>query len=180
MRRIGAITAGTALLLIAVWYMALFRPQSSGLTKAHHAYAASAQEVAQLKQQVVSLQALERGIPSDKAKLNVLNAAVPSTTDLQDLLNQLHQSAVTSGVQLTSVSPSTASSSSGSDPSQSASAVKQLGLSMSLAGTYPQVMTFFKDLSYLSRVLVIDTATFSPSATGLVSTSVTGRAFYAP
>jgi Tfp pilus assembly protein PilO len=106
MKRIGGLTAAAAIVLIAVWYLSLFRPQQHELAAAHRRDAAAAQQASQLQQQVTSLQALEREIPADSARLKTVDAALPHTEDLQDVFSQLHQAATTSGVQLTTVSPS--------------------------------------------------------------------------
>jgi Tfp pilus assembly protein PilO len=182
MKRIGGVTAAIAVVLVAVWYAALIRPQRHDLSAAHKKYDAAATQASQLQQQVSTLQAVLRQVPADTAKLKVLDAALPTTEDLQDVLNMLHQSAVTSGVQLTSVAPSntnSSSSSSGSSSSTGGSATKQIGLTMALSGQYPQVMTFITDLVHLNRVVVIDGATFSPNPTNGMTASLSARIFYA-
>jgi Tfp pilus assembly protein PilO len=196
MKRIGGITAGAAILLLIIWYIAVFRPQQHKLTNAHRQDAAAAQQVNQLQQQIVSLRTLEREIPADTARLKALDASLPQTEDLQDILNQLHQAAVTSNVQLTSVDPSTAApvqsgSSSGRSSSASSSAggsstatpagtTMQVGVSMTMTGTYAATMTFMSDLAHMNRIVVVDSASFSPSANGgSIGTSLSTRIFYA-
>jgi Tfp pilus assembly protein PilO len=199
MKRIGGVTAAVAVVLIAVWYVSLFRPQQHQLASAHKRDAAAAQQIAQLNQQVTSLQALERDIPADTARLKTVNAALPQTEDLQDVFNQLHQAATFSGVELTAVSPaapaslagtgtssaspSSASSSSASSTSSgsstAAAGTQQVGLTLSLTGTYGATMNFMNDLAHMSRIVVVDGASISPTQGGSIGTTLTTRIFYA-
>jgi Tfp pilus assembly protein PilO len=194
MKKIGGVTAAVAVVLIAVWYLSLFRPQQHELASAHRRDAAAAQQISQLNQQVTSLQALERDIPADTARLKTLDAAVPHTEDLQDVFNQLHQAATSSGVELTAISPSaptslsgtgtssaspssTSSSSSGTAASPAAG-TQQVGMTLVLNGSYGATVTFINDLAHLSRIVVVDGASFSPTGGSTIDTTLTTRIFY--
>jgi Tfp pilus assembly protein PilO len=195
LKRIGGVTAAAAIVLIAVWYLSLLRPQQHKLAAANRQYAAAAKSASQLQQQVTSLQALERRVPADTARLKSLDAALPHTEDLQEVFTQLDQAATTSGVHLTAVSPSaptsvsaSSSSAAGSSSAGSSSAgsvasavsgTQQVGVTVTLTGTYSATMTFMNDLDHMSRVVVIDGASFSPAPGGSIGTTLTTRIFYA-
>lgn len=175
-RRIGAVTAAAAVVVTLIWYVALFRPQSSHLKSANSAYDQAATQIAQLQAQVSSLEALERQIPADKVKLAALTAALPRTSDLQDALDQLHGLATGVGVQLAAVNPSTDASSSSSS---SASGVRTVKMSLNLTGGYPQMMAFINGLDQMTRTVVVDSAAFGTTPDGSLTTSLSTRIFYA-
>lgn len=165
-KRISAVAAIAGVVLVAVWYLALFGPQSRNLSAAHKAHAAAEQKVSQLRNQVVQLDALKAQIPADKAALSVLQAAVPDNPQLDDALRQLHAVATGSGVSLASVSPSTptansstssssTSSSSSSSSSQQASTTPSITLTMTGSGSYAQLMSFLSGLDSMPRTVVV-------------------------
>lgn len=173
-KRISAVTAGAAVVLIVIWYMALFRPQSHHLTSAHKAYASAEAQINQLQQQADRLEALERQIPADNAKLSTLNSAVPSTPDLKDVLDQLHGLATSTGCQLTAVNPAT--------PTTSGTATagpQSLQTTMTVTGSYPQLMSFMTGLTRIPRTVVVDSVSIG-SASGGLQAQLTTRIFYTP
>lgn len=178
-RRVGALTAGVVVVLIIIWYMALFRPESSHLKAAHSDYAAAQQQVTKLQGQVSSLVALEKQIPADSQRLNVYQAAVPKTPDLQDVLAQLHNAAITSGVQLSSVSPSGPPSGRSGSSSTPAGGPQPVQLSMSATGTYAQLMSFITQLTQMPRTLVVDSASIGQGTNGSLTATMTATIFYA-
>lgn len=171
-RRIWGVAAAAAVVLVLLWYVAIFRPENHHLTAAHKADAAAQAQITQLQQQVTKLEALKRQIPADNAKLSTLDAAVPATPDLKDVLDQLHNLATTTGCELTAVNP--ASSGSSSAP---ASGPQSLSLTMSVSGSYPQLMAFFSGLSHLPRAVVVDGASIGQAGGGLEA-QITSQIFY--
>lgn len=178
-RRIGVATAVAAVLLTLVWYAALFRPQSARIKAANQAHAAATAQIAQLETQIGTLQALERQIPADKAKLAQLDSSLPKSSDLKDVLNQLHTLATADGVQLTAVNPSPTTPSGQTGSTATASALKTVQLTMSVHGAYQNTMSFLSGLAHVPRTFVVDSASFSPATNGSLTTSLTARIFYA-
>ena len=177
-KKVGAITAGLAVLLIGVWYLALFRPQSSALQTANAAYTQAEQQANTLQGQIASLQALERQVPADTAKLAQYDLAVPKTPNLQDILNQLHALAVTAGVELTSLNPAISApgaASSGSSPG----AGNQIQLSMTINGGYNGIRGFLTGLEKMPRIIVVTQLSIGGSASTLTA-SISAHTFYAP
>lgn len=178
-RRMGGLTAGVAIVLTIIWYMALFRPESSHLAAAHRDYAAAQQQVTKLQGQVTSLIALEKQIPADSQRLATYDAAVPSNPDLQDVLAQLHNAAIASGVQLSSVSPAappSAHSGSSSSPSGGPPSVQ---LTMSASGAYGQLMAFITQLTQMPRTVVVNSASIGQGTGGALTATMTATIFYA-
>lgn len=172
-KRITAVAAAGAVLILAIWYVAIFRPQSNHLKAAHTAYASAEQQVDSLRSQVATLQALERQVPHDKAVLASLNQAIPSTPDLKDILDQLHSLAVSTGVELTSVAPSV------SPNAASGGGISSITMTLSLSGTYPQVTNFLKGLTTMPRTVVINSVSIGGGSGGNLSTSLSTYIYYA-
>lgn len=174
-RRIMAAAVGAAVILVLIWYVALFRPQSSDLKSAHQAYQQATTQIQQLRSQVASLQAIEHQIPADKAKLATLTAALPKTTDLHGALDQLHTLATGTGVQLTAVDPSPDTTT-----GQTTTAYKTEKVTMTASGPYSNMMSFVTGLDRMARTVVVDSASFSQGSTGALTASFDTRIFYAP
>ena len=176
MKRIGAIALAAVMVLLLVWYVALYRPYSAKLSAAHRAKAAAEAQISQLGSKVAQLKALERQVSQDQSRLLVLSAAVPDLPDLSDVLGQLHNAATTSGVQLTTVGPAqpgtSTSASSGSGPGS-------ISLSMGASGTYGQLVQFFNQLASMPRTVVLDSVNINSGGSGGLNASLTGRVFYA-
>lgn len=176
--RITAMTAGAALLLAVIWYMALFRPESHHLSSAHAARAAAEAKVQTLNTEVDHLKALEKQIPQDTATLSVLKAAVPDTPDLPDALGQLHNAATASGVELSGVSPAAPPTAGGSG-GQSQSGPPSINLSLTASGTYQQLMGFMTRLDNMARTVVVNTVNIATGSTNGLTANMTAQIFYA-
>ncbi len=178
-RRIAAVAGGAALLLVAIWYFALWHPQSKHLAAAHQARTAAEQQASTLDSQIGQLRALVRQIPTDNAHLSALSAGIPDLPSLDTALDQLHAVAVRSGVDLTSVGPSSPSPSQGGSGS-AASSLPAITLGMTASGSPAQIAAFLEDLqnpSVMPRLIVIDRITLSSG--GQTSAQITGRIFFA-
>jgi Tfp pilus assembly protein PilO len=183
-KRIFGVAVLAALVLVVGWYLAAFSPQARDLSKAHKAHAAAEQQISKLQGQVTQLNALKSQIPADQAALSVLDAAVPSSPQLDSTLRQLHAAADSSGVTLSAVSPSapaatTTSSgqSSSSSSAQAASGTPSIALSLSASGSYPQITSFLTQLSSMPRTVVVTSVNISGSAAALTA-AITANIFY--
>lgn len=177
-RRIIAAAAAAGVVLIVIWYVALFRPESSNLKSAQQAYHQATAQIQQLRSQVAGLEALEHQIPADKAKLAALSAALPKSTDLHGALDQLHALATGTGVQLSAVNPTPDNTTSSSG--QPSTPYKTVKLSLTASGPYPAMMGFITGLDQMARTVVVDSASFSQGPTGALTASLATRIFYAP
>ena len=173
-RRITALVAAAAVVLIASWYLALWHPESTKLTAANKARAAAEAHVAQLRGQVATLTALERQIPADKVKLATLDAAVPSTPDLAGVLTQLQQVANATGTSLSDVTPGAATTPSSGAPK--VSGPPSITLTMSATGDYAQLAGFLRGLDTMPRTVVVDHLNISGTTTTLTA-SIGARIF---
>ena len=181
-QRIGIVTGGACLLLVVVWYFALWSPQGHALTKANAARSTAEARVTQLHTQIAGLEALEKNIPSDQQKLGTYKAAVPDDPQLDQALDQIQTAATNSHVTLSSVSPSSAPTSSSASSLQEVNGVPILAVSMSATGTYPSVVSFLTSLNQMPRTLIITNLSLSSSGAGqssAVTASIGSDIFYA-
>jgi Tfp pilus assembly protein PilO len=175
-KRIAAVTAAAALAVVLVWYLALFHPESQKLTQAHRAHAAAEQTLAQLTAQTAQLRLLQRKIPADTQRLQILKAAVPDSPDLHGALDQLQAAATQCGVALGTLSPSqptTATSGSTQTPGP-----PSVTLTLAAQGSYAQLTQFITEVTRESRAFVVDRLSLSGSGNKL-SANLTMRIFYA-
>ncbi len=173
--RIAAVAAAAALVLVALWYLALFHPATQKLAAAHKAEIAASQKVTQLNGQIGQLQVLQKQIPLDTAKLAALQAAITADPSLATALVQLHQAATESGVSLSSVSPSAPT---GQSSGAQTSGPPSITLALLASGSYSQIRAFLAALANMPRTLVIDSLDISGSGTKL-SANISARIFYA-
>lgn len=178
-RRIGIVAVAAAAVLVIVWYVALFRPEAAKLKTAHSNYAAAQSKLVQLRSEVSSLEVLQKQIPADKQRLATLDAAVPKDPDLKDVLDQLHGAAASSGVDLSSVSPSSAPTPASSSQATTGG-VGTIQLSMSASGTYPQLMAFVTQLTGMARTVAVNNLSLSNGGAATMSASLNASIFYSP
>jgi Tfp pilus assembly protein PilO len=189
-KRIFGVAGLAALVLVVAWYLAAFSPQAHDLSKAHKAHNAAEQKISQLQGQVTQLNALKSQIPADQAALSVLDAAIPSSPQLDSTLRQLHAAAESSGVTLSQISPSTptantatstqssTSSTQGSSSSTSgSSAPSSITLQMTADGSYPQITNFMTQLSSMPRTVVVTSLNISGTGSQLTA-QITANIFY--
>jgi len=177
-RRIPMIAGAAALILVVIWYMALWSPQAKQLKAAHKAHAAAMQQIGQLQSQKDQLQGLVKQIPADTALFTRLEAALPDNPQLDQALNLLHQAADSAGVKLLSLSPShPATPGSAQSGGQQQTGVPSVSLTMNIQGSSAQVQSFLSALDAMPRTVVIDSLSISGGSSG--SASIGARIFFA-
>lgn len=183
-RRIVAVAGAAVVVVIALWYFAVWSPQAKNLKAARAAHTAAEAKITHLQSQMVELRALVREIPVDEANLAALDQNIPDRPQFDSILLQVHQAGNSSGAQVTTVTPSGVAGASGGTTGGggAGSAVKggvpSIALSISATGTPGQVSNFLVQLDQMQRTLVIDHISLS-SGTTLVSTNIAARVFYA-
>lgn len=181
-QRIGLATTGAALVLLVAWYFLVWSPQGHKLAAARKEHASAVAQVGQLHTQISSLQALERQISTDKAKLTEYTANIPDTPQLASALHQIQAVATSSGVTMSSISPSgPPAATNGTANEEKLNGVPYLGFSISATGTYPQLMTFLTALDSMQRTLVVNSLALSGGSGGShsLSASISSDVFYA-
>jgi Tfp pilus assembly protein PilO len=169
------IAAGAAVLIVIVWYVALYSPKNSDLSKAHADLTAAQGSQQNLKAQLSNLRGLESNRTKQQAVLQKLSAAVPPTPDLASFILEANDIATQSGVNWLQVSPGLPSAASGGGPTS-------INLSMQLEGGFYQVYDYLNRLETLQRLVIVDSVNINAKSTGqsaepTLSMSVSGRMF---
>ena len=168
-RRLSAITGSIALLLIVVWYFALFSPQGKTLAKAHKAEAAANGQKVQLQSQIATLNALVKEIPQDQAKLATYKQAVPDDPQLPAALDAIQTAATNSGVTLSMTDPTNTSSGVANGTSSGVAATKgtpSMPVLMNVKGSFQQITAFVTALTAMPRTVVIQSLNVTGDASG--------------
>jgi type IV pilus assembly protein PilO len=170
------VAAGVAVLVVIVWYAAIYSPKNSDLSKAQDDLKTAQSQRDNLQTQLSNLRDLEANRAKQQAALQKLNAAVPTTPDLAGFILQANDIATQAGVDWLQVSPSLPSASAGGGPTT-------INLTMQLQGGFFQVYDYLNRLEDLQRIVVVDTVnltatgdTSNPSDPTL-SMGITGRMF---
>jgi Tfp pilus assembly protein PilO len=169
------IAGGVILLIVAVWYLALYSPKSADLSKAHDDLTSAQANQQTLKAQLSNLHGLEANRTKQQALLQKLSAAVPPTPDLATFILQANDIATQAGVSFLQVSPGL--------PSAGTGGPSQISLSMQLEGTFYQVYDYLNRLENMQRLVLIDSVNLSSKGQGagspdpLLGVSLSGRMF---
>lgn len=178
-KRAGTIAAGVTVLVVAVWALLLYRPQSHHLATAHKAQAAAEQQLTGLQQQEASLQNIYAHIGADKAKYAVLETALPNDPHLPSAIDQINAASRATGLQITSISP-TAPAATTSTQAKSSPGPRSITVSISGQGLYPQATAFVTDLTRSSRMFVVNSLQLSGGGNnGPLSVQIACTIFYA-
>ncbi len=175
-RRIVLIAAAAAIGIAALWFVLLWRPQSSKLDAAAMRKVEAENTNGELTLRVSELEDLERRKPQLEAQREALQAAVPGTADLGEFLLQVDEVAEQAGVNFSSIAPTPpAVSESGAPPTA-------VTLNISVDGGYFEVLDYLNRLDKLPRLVVTDTLTLNgaeDSDTGeqRVSATIAARMF---
>ena len=149
-RAVWFIAAGVAVLVIIVWYAAIYSPKNHDLSKAQDDLAVAQSQQGNLQTQLGSLRDLEANRAKQQAALQKLNAAVPTTPDLAGFILQANDIATQAGVNWLQVSPTLPTAPTSGGPTT-------VNLTMQLEGGFFQVYDYLNRLEDLQRLVVVDT-----------------------
>jgi Tfp pilus assembly protein PilO len=174
-RRILLATSAAVVLLVAAWYTVLWKPATSSLHRAQAAAATGEARLQSLTFRVASLRTEDRRLPAEERKLSALEASVPGSLEVPQVIKELAGVASRSGVQIsaetqTVVASTPAASATSSAPSSPLVGLQQLQLSLTVKGSYGQVMGFLQGLGALPRATITQNVQISASSASLVAT----------
>ena len=162
---LGAVAAVVAMLL--AWWFLLWGPRNRSYNTASQAAQQAEAQVTQLQAQYNRLLSIRQKIPQLQAELAKLQTAVPDKPQLDQIILNINDAAVESGVQLLAITPAPPVAATGSGSAATSTvAPPAIRVSLSLKGDYNQVLDFINRLYALPRLLVIDTLGLSSSGTG--------------
>jgi Tfp pilus assembly protein PilO len=154
-RRLAVVSVIIAVVMVAAFYVAAWRPQSHHLSQANKALTAAQTKTQQLQSQVATLRGEQKLLPKYQQQLAALTAALPKTPALDQAVDQLNAVSQLSGVSIPAIANTAATSTSATTPgaSQGPSSVT---VTVSVDGTYPQIRAFIGLLSQTPRLFVVD------------------------
>jgi Tfp pilus assembly protein PilO len=161
-RKVLLAAAGAVLAVTGLWYLMLWSPQSSALSKANARNAAAVQKQSELGLQLRGLQKAKLTLPQSKERLSRLGVAIPDDPGLADLIDQVNGAAKAAGVDFLTLTPEApaalakAGAATTSVKKQTAPGVQDLTLSVTAQGAYFQLTDFMNKLNALPRLVVMD------------------------
>lgn len=189
-RRVVLITLCALVLVVGVWYGALWRPAEKHLATLRSQQTTAADNVLALQFRVGALRAEQKQLPKEKRALAELEAAIPADPGLDQLIKVIDSAANKAGVSLTSLGtppPSgwgttAASTAPGPGP-------QDMTVNVGLQGSDRSILQFVTALGSEPRLFVVDSFSLNsaPGASGASGTagpattstySVTVSAFY--
>lgn len=171
-RRLALITLGALVLVVGVWYGALWRPAEKHLSTLKAAQVVAANNVMSLQAQVGALRAAQKQLPKDRAALAALDAAIPADPGLDQLIKVINNVATQAGVSLTTIGTPAPSGwgQSGGAVAGTGPGPEDLSVSIGVQGSDVKLLQFVTDLNAAPRLFVVDGFSLtSAPRTGAVS-----------
>ncbi len=177
-QRIALITVAALLVVVGVWYVALWRPAQSHIDSLRAQQVTAAANVETLQAQVDVLRAQERRLPAERAALVKLDEAIPADPGLDQLLKVVDNAVAEAGMTLTSIGtpPPSGWGTSGAAPSSATAGPQSITVSIGVLGSDTQMLRLVTDLNSEPRLFVVNSLTLDSlpgSATPASSAGVT-------
>jgi Tfp pilus assembly protein PilO len=183
------IGVGGALAVLVIWFIFLWSPQGSKISKAKQRKTQAESEQQDLQVRIARFKSLQQQEPQKRAQLENLRVAIPDEPNLAQFILDANTAANVSGIQFLSISPSPPAAATGPAGSASAPASPTtpaagappaaINLQLSISGGYFQVVDFVNRLDGLPRLVVIDSLGLTGGAqTGAsLTVSISARMF---
>jgi Tfp pilus assembly protein PilO len=172
-RRIGAIVTLIAMVFLVAFWLVGWAPATKRLHAAHAKVTNADQQMMQLQGQVASLLTAEKKAPIYRTQLGELEQAVPDEPSYASVIDDLTKAAASAEVTLSTVSPSAETAPAGSGPAE-------LELTLSVGGTYPEILSFITDVVQQPRIFVISSVNLSTAGqSAKLSAAINCTVYYA-
>jgi Tfp pilus assembly protein PilO len=173
-RRTLLIGVGAALGVLLIWYFLLWSPRGAAIDKASKRREAAESQAQELQAELNRLQEAKQNEAALRAQVEELRQAIPDEPNLAQFILDTNDAATQSGIDFLSISPTPPTP---PQPQEGPPPPAQIALSINVTGGYFQVLDFVNRLTDLTRIVVIDGLTVSPSAGQDLSVQITGRMF---
>lgn len=178
-RKVGLVAAVAVVVVLAAWYMALWKPVNRQLATAHSQLAAAQNSRMQTEILHSSLVAKAAKLPAEQREGAALTAAAPTDIDVAGVIDQIDSIAAATGVTWQSESQTQAAPITGTTSSKSsaspASSLSSSTLTLSVSGSYVQVLGFLQRLQAIPRLVQVSALSLggggSPSAPATASSA---------
>ena len=165
MNRRLLIPIGAGALVVLLWFVALWGPQSSAFSKAKKRKSDAQAQGATLSDQLKRLQDARRDQPLKQSQLETLRVAIPDDPNLAQFILDANDAASRSGIDFLSITPAQPTATSGATastvPGGAAATPVPIRVGMTIAGGYFQVLDFINRLNALPRIVVVDSLTMA-------------------
>ena len=179
-RKVIAIMIAAVLAISAVWYVVMWSPQGASLKKAQASAASAQTKESSLKAQVAALQKQRAQLPVLNAQIAALKQAIPATANIDQVIDQVNAVTRDVGVTLVAFSPPAIPAAAVPGTPTVVGAVP-MSLSVSVTGTYFQLIKLINELNAMPRLAVVDGFSLgTPDKSGNISTTITARVFLQP
>jgi Tfp pilus assembly protein PilO len=171
-RRIALITLGAVVIVVGVWYGALWRPAEKHLNTLRSEQATAANNVMTLQAQADALRAEQKQLPKDRVQLSQLQAAIPNGPSLDQLIKVIDNAAHQAGVSLTSLATPPPVGWGAINQSTSAAqgpGPQDIEVNVGLQGSDRGVLQFVTDLDSEPRLFVVNSFTLNSAGNGPAS-----------
>jgi Tfp pilus assembly protein PilO len=184
-KKVIAMATVASVVLVAIWYVAIFSSQSKSITKAHTQVATASSDAATLRAAISTLQQEKSHLSDSTAKLAALKLLLPDAPALDKLIDQVNAVASQAGVDwqvLTPAKPATyAAGSAQAVATGFPGGMQSVSVAMQAKGGYKQVTDFVSKLTTISRLLDVDSVNIA-NGTGAQPTQaqITTQMFFVP
>jgi Tfp pilus assembly protein PilO len=178
-RRPVLIGGAAAVGVLLFWFVLLWSPQGSKISKAKERKVQAESDQQELRVRIARLKSLQQAEPQKRAQLESLRVAIPDEPNLAQFILDANTAANVSGIQFLSISPSppsagTGPAAAGSTPTSTPAAGARpavINLQLSISGGYFQIVDFVNRLNGLSRLVVIDSLNLTGGSQAAPGTS---------
>lgn len=162
-RKLAGAFGLVVVVLVAAWYSLLWTPATHSAAKADQQLVTATNNQFQASMQRAALVGKENLLPGEAAKAAALDAAAPVGSDIAGMIDQVSSIATASGVtwqaesqsQAPASSTGAASSGSSSAGGGSGSSIGTLSVTLSVTGTYNQLLDFVTRLQSAPRLIKV-------------------------
>lgn len=186
-RRLLAIGAGAAVVILLLWYFALWNPRTSELGKAKDRRVAAEAAESQLQTEIARLRAEQRQEPLRRAQLERVRTLIPDEPNLAQFILDANDAAVRSGIDFISIAPALPAAPSLAPPTAPGApaapaiapgtAPPEIKLALQISGGYFQVLDFLNRLDALPRLVVTDGVNLTADPAARLTVALTSRMF---
>ncbi len=182
MNRRLLIPLGAGVVVLLLWYVALWGPQSSALSKANKRKSEAQAQTGTLQDQLKRLQDARNQQPLKQSQLETLRVAIPDDPNLAQFILDANDAASRSGIDFLSITPTQPSAQSGGSTGTTVAGGANttpvpIRIGMNITGGYFQVLDFINRLNALPRIVVVDSLTMSAAVTSQLSVTLQERIF---
>lgn len=192
-RRSLLISGGAAVVILGLWYAALWSPQKSALSEATGRRQSAEATRDELTTRVARLRASQKDEPMKRAQVETLRTTIPDEPNLAAFILDTNDAASKSGIDFISVAPSEpvpavpavagaatpvpVQPPGGAVPAGAGTPPAEIKLQLQINGGYFQVLDFLNRINEMPRLVVTDGLTINSDDKAKLTVGITARMF---